>query len=326
MATRPPRTHRQAQRTNQQRPLSSLARGSGMSLMTLASFPLEPTKVGGFISKVRSYKSGELRIRTLRPHGICRQQYPIFYLESRKLIDLTDPAGAANIARLHQEILDFYAWVRPQDFEQEIRLDLISRLQKTFSRLEPGCQLKPFGSFAAGLHLPTGDMDLVLMTYGPTRSKSAKSLLWYIHNVLDRQGIAVAGSLQPIAKAKVPIIKFVDAVTGLKVDLSFNNDTGIVANNTFYQWKAQYPAMPILVSVIKQFLMIRGLNDVAFGGLGGFSTICLVTSLLQHLVPSGNMPNLGNLLLNFFHYYGHVFNKQKLAIRLEPPGFVLKVG
>ncbi|KAL9628295.1 MAG: hypothetical protein Q9164_007329, partial [Protoblastenia rupestris] len=122
------------------------------------------------------------------------------------------------MTRLHQEILDFYEWVRPQDFEQEIRLDVITRLQKTFSRIEPGCQLKPFGSFAAGLYLPTADMDLVLMTHA-SRSKfhpNAKNLLYFIHSVLDRERIAVPGSLQPIAKAKVPIIKFVDAITGLK--------------------------------------------------------------------------------------------------------------
>ena len=229
------------------------------------------------------------------------------------------------MARLHQEILDFYQWVRPQDFEQEIRLDVISRLQKAFSKIEPGCQLKPFGSFAAGLYLPTGDMDLVLMTHGPPRLKNPKTLLWFIHSVLERERIAVAGSLQPIAKAKVPIIKFADAITGLKVDLSFNNDTGVVANNTFHQWKAQYPAMPILVAVIKQYLMIRGLNDVAFGGLGGFSTICLVTSLIQHHVTPGQILNLGDLLLKFFNFYGHIFNKKNMAIRLEPPGYVRKV-
>lgn len=172
-------------------------------------------------------------------------------------------------------------------------------------------------------------MDLVLMTFRSARSKpvnNPKPLLWCIHSLLERERIAVPGSLQPIAKARVPIIKFVDALTGLKVDLSFNNDTGVVANNTFHQWKAQYPAMPILVSVIKQFLMIRGLNDVAFGGLGGFSTICLVTSLIQHHVPSGQIPNLGYLLLNFFYFYSYVFNKQNIAIRLEPPGFVRKVS
>lgn len=230
-----------------------------------------------------------------------------------------------EMARLHQEILDFYDWVRPQDFEQEIRLDLISRLQNTFSKLEPGCQLKPFGSFAAGLYLPIGDMDLVLITPGARGVKNPKRLFWFIRSALERQGIAVAGSLRPIPKAKVPIIKFVDAITGLKVDLSFNSDTGIVANNTVQQWKAQYPVMPILVAVIKQYLMIRGLNDVAFGGLGGFSTICLVTSLIQHHVAPVQISNLGHLLLEFFHFYGHVLNKEDIAIKLEPPGFVRKV-
>lgn len=243
-------------------------------------------------------------------------------------IELPRSVERANGDSLHQEILDFYDWVRPQDFEQEIREDLISRLQKTFSKLEPRCRLHSFGSFAAGLYLPTGDMDLVLMTHVSGTSRFAsnpRSLFWFIHSALDREGIAVRGSLQPIAKAKVPIIKFVDALTGLKVDLSFNNDTGIVANNTFHEWKAQYPSMPILVSLIKQYLLIRGLNDVAFGGLGGFSTICLVTSLIQHQLPTGPIPNLGQLLLSFFYFYGYVFNKKEIAIRLEPPGFVRKV-
>ena len=235
----------------------------------------------------------------------------------------------ANTARLHQEVIDFYEWVKPQDFEQEVRMDVISRLQKAFSKVELGCQVKPFGSFAASLYLPIGDMDLVLMTASSSRSRfptNPKHLLFFVRSLLEREGLAVDGSLQAIAKAKVPIVKFVDAVTGLKVDLSFNNETGIVANNTFHAWKGQFPAMPILVSVMKQYLMVRGLNDVAFGGLGGFSIICLVTSLLQQQVPGDQVQNLGDLLLKFFYFYGYVFNKAEIAVRLEPPGFVRKVS
>jgi non-canonical poly(A) RNA polymerase PAPD5/7 len=234
------------------------------------------------------------------------------------------------VCSLHQEILDFYDWVRPHDFEQEIRQGLITRLQRIFSKIEPGCQLLPFGSFAAGLYLPTGDMDLVLMTrrlqWASKFPSRDSDLVYFTQRLLERERIAVPGSIQPIAKAKVPIVKFVDATTGLKVDISFNNDTGVIANNTFQQWKVQYPPMPILVSVIKQYLMIRGLNDVAFGGLGGFSIICLVTSLIQHQVPTGHTHNLSELLLNFFYLYGRVFNKDEIAIRLEPPGYVRKVN
>lgn len=234
---------------------------------------------------------------------------------------------------LHKEVIDFYEWVKPRDFEHTVRADLITRLQKAFERLEPGGRLKPFGSFAAGLYLPTGDMDLVFLrsSFRGTRissnGKLAKPRLDLVRafaTFIRSQGLA-QGLVKTIAGAKVPIIKFVDRVSGLKVDLSFDNDTGLTANETFHKWKLQYPAMPILVSIIKHFLMMRGLNDVAFGGLGGFSIICLVTSLIQHFPSTSQPPNLGSMLLEFFNLYGNLFNRRDIAIRLDPPSYISKV-
>lgn len=138
--------------------------------------------------------------------------------------------------------------------------------------------------------------------------------------------IAVPGSIETIAHAKVPIIKFVDRLTGLKVDLSFDNSTGIAANETFQVWKSQFPAMPVIVAVIKQFLLLRGLNEVPTGGLGGFSIICLVTSLLQHLPYSGAEPNLGGVLMDFFDFYGNKFDSRTVGIQFDPPGYFDKVS
>ena len=55
---------------------------------------------------------------------------------------------------------------------------MIARLQKAFERLEPGGRLEPFGSFAAGLYLPTGDMDLVFLrsSFRGTRISSTGKL------------------------------------------------------------------------------------------------------------------------------------------------------
>jgi non-canonical poly(A) RNA polymerase PAPD5/7 len=234
---------------------------------------------------------------------------------------------------LHKEVIDFYEWVRPRDFEHAVRADVITRLQKALERLEPGGRLKPFGSFAAGLYLPTGDMDLVFLrpSFRGTRISSTGKLakprietVTTFTRFIRNQGLA-QGNVKPILHAKVPIIKFVERISGLKVDLSFDNDTGVTANETFHKWKVQYPAMPILVSIIKHFLMIRGLNDVAFGGLGGFSVICLVTSLIQHFPSASQPPNLGLMLLEFFNLYGNLFNRHDVAIRLDPPSYISKV-
>lgn len=193
--------------------------------------------------------------------------------------------------------------------------------------------LKAFGSYAAGLYLPTGDMDLVFLTrdYRPNRvpdKQEVQSSLFFFSRLLRRQ-IAQPGTVITISRSKVPIVKFVDATSGLKVDLCFDNDTGVNAIDTFQRWKEEFPVMPILVSIVKQFLMIRGLNDVANGGLGGFSTICLVTSLLQmyphHQVENCSAVNLGELLLEFFNLYGHVLDRDSVVIRLDPPGYLDKV-
>lgn len=173
-------------------------------------------------------------------------------------------------------------------------------------------------------------MDLVLLSRQFIRSgkktvcqrpRDIYALAGYIKNA----DIAVPGSVLPIAHARVPILKFDDRLTGLRVDLSFDNSSGIAANNTFQSWKTQFPAMPVIVSVIKQFLLLRGLNEVPTGGLGGFSIICLVTSLLQHLPPGAADPNLGAVLMDFFDFYGNQFDMSVVGIQLEPPGFFNKV-
>lgn len=70
--------------------------------------------------------------------------------------------------------------------------------------------------------------------------------------------------------------------------------------------------------------MIRGFSDNSVGGLGGFSTICMVTSLLQHL-PSYKHSNLGEILIEFFNLYGNLLDFQNVGIRLDPPGYIMKV-
>ncbi|KEF58877.1 uncharacterized protein A1O9_03720 [Exophiala aquamarina CBS 119918] len=233
---------------------------------------------------------------------------------------------------LHNEIVKFYEWIRPRDFEERVRSGVFQRLSYDFQNCMAG-ELRAFGSYASRLYLPTGDMDLVFLTKRyrpgtiPDKSEVKSPLNMFERFLRNRR---IGESIVVIRHAKVPIIKFVDRVSGLKVDLCFDNDSGFMAIDTFKRWKSEYPLLPQLVSIVKQFLMIRGLNDVATGGLGGFSTICLVTSFMQ-LYPrlnamSGQAPNLGELLLEFFNFYGNVFDRDAVAIRLDPPGYVDKAA
>ena len=148
---------------------------------------------------------------------------------------------------------------------------------------------------------------------------------------LQENGAGESGSFVVIAKARVPLVKFVDKQTGIRVDLSFDNPSGLHANKTFEVWKAQFPAMPVIVSIIKQFLLMRGLNDVSTGGLGGFSIICLVVSLFQNYPPiqTGDVApeqHLGHILMEFMRVYGNIFDYERLGISMDPPGYLHKVS
>lgn len=233
------------------------------------------------------------------------------------------------ISRLHKEIIDFFHYVAPRQYERNCRLALIDRIERVVRASQGGGEVnvRSFGSFASDLYLPTADMDLVAVsrTYmggGQAVFCRTNSKMHKLAQMIKTWGIVDQDSkVVVITKARVPILKFVDATTGIKVDVSFENDSGLRAIPTFQEWKQRYPQMPVLVVIIKQFLTMRGLNEVFLGGIGGFTIICLVTSMLQHMPEtqlSGDDFSYGELLQNFFDLYGNRFNVRDTGIMMKP--------
>ncbi|KAK7744223.1 hypothetical protein SLS53_003744 [Cytospora paraplurivora] len=228
----------------------------------------------------------------------------------------TSNSEALASVRFNLEVRDFYDHVRPRQFEERLRANLVDDLNHILEKSGrwQGRKFHPFGSFMSGLYLPTGDMDLVLCSNavlnGGAPMLVGRNQLNNLKRDLQNQRVAVENRFEMIAKARVPLVKYVDKATGLKIDISFENIGGVVAVQTFKAWKEQYPVMPILVTVIKQYLLMRGLNEPVNGGIGGFSVICMVVSMLQMMpqINSGDMNpehHLGTLLMHFFDLYGN---------------------
>ena len=243
--------------------------------------------------------------------------------------------SATTAFRLHKEICDYYEYVRPTGYERIVRQDLLDRLQALVRQYDRRWTMYCFGSFAAGLYLPNADMDVVVMS-DQYRSYDRPSIAQNYHKLQKladyfSRNMAIADSVEVIASAKVPLIKFEDKQTGINVDISFENNTGLMALQTFERWRTQYPAMPVLVVLIKQFLKMRGMSEVVSGGLGGFSVTCMVTSLLQNLprVQSGEIcpeDNLGEMLIEFLDFYGNRMDLARTGLNMDPPGYFSKVS
>lgn len=135
-------------------------------------------------------------------------------------------------------------------------------------------------------------------------------------DIADESGIKV------LDKASVPIVKLTDKKTEIKVDISFNMCNGVKSAELIQQFIRQYPVLPKLVYVLKQFLLERDLNEVFTGGISSYSLILMCISFLQlhHRTDVFKQVNLGVLLIEFFELYGRRFNYMQTGIRIRDGG------
>jgi len=227
-----------------------------------------------------------------------------------------------GIIGLHDEIEDLYKYMYPTAEEHQMRLDVVTRIRDIILTLWPQAKVEIFGSFRTGLYLPTSDIDLVVI------GRWDSLPLWTLEKTLKAHKIADAQSIKVLDKASVPIVKLTDLKTDIKVDISFNTSTGVKSAKLIKEFKKQFPALPKLVLVLKQFLLQRDLNEVFTGGISSYSLILLTVSFLQlHPRYDPNEPNvnLGVLLIEFFELYGRHFNYLKTGIRVKDGGaYVIK--
>ncbi|EDO14802.1 hypothetical protein Kpol_1076p8 [Vanderwaltozyma polyspora DSM 70294] len=213
------------------------------------------------------------------------------------------------------EIRDFVSYISPNRKEIELRNQTIGKLRDAVQHHWPDANLHVFGSYATDLYLPGSDIDCVVNS--KAGDKQSRNCLYSLASHLKKEGLAE--DIEIIAKARVPIIKFVEPLSKIHVDVSFERTNGLEAAKLIRGWLDSTNGLRELVLIVKQFLQARRLNKVHTGGLGGFSIICLVYSFL-HLHPRilaneiNPIENLGVLLIDFFELYGKNFGYDHVAL------------
>ncbi|KAG7661077.1 TRF5 [[Candida] subhashii] len=230
---------------------------------------------------------------------------------------------------LTMEMKDFVNYISPSSKEITTRNTVVNKLKEKIAKFWPGTEAHVFGSCATDLYLPGSDIDMVVIS--ETGDYENKSRLYQLSAFLRRHNLAK--NIEVIAKAKVPIIKFVDPYSDLHIDISFERKNGLDAAKRIRRWLDSTPGLRELVLVVKQFLRSRRLNNVHVGGLGGYATIIMCYHFL-HLHPkvsSGSidiLDNLGVLLIEFFELYGRNFSYDNLILAIntetEEPMYLLK--
>ncbi|XP_021894688.1 non-canonical poly(A) RNA polymerase PAPD5 isoform X2 [Carica papaya] len=181
----------------------------------------------------------------------------------------------------------------------------------------PNCKVEVFGSFSTGLYLPTSDVDVVILKSG---IKNPQTGLQALARALAQRGIAK--KIQVIAKARVPIIKFVEKKSGVPFDISFDAQNGPKAAEFIKDSVLKWPPLRPLCLILKVFLQQRELNEVYSGGIGSYALLAMLMAMLQNHQESRTLPehNLGILLINFLDFYGRKLNTVDVGVSCKGKG------
>ncbi|KAH7544147.1 hypothetical protein JRO89_XS15G0116900 [Xanthoceras sorbifolium] len=178
--------------------------------------------------------------------------------------------------QLHKEIVDFCDFLSPTPEEEALRNAAVESVFDVIRYIWPNCKPEVFGSFKTGLYLPTSDIDVVILGSG---IKIPQMGLNALSRALSQRGIAK--KIQVIAKARVPIVKFVEKRSGIAFDISFDVQNGPKAAEFIKDALSKWPPLRPLCLILKVFLQQRELNEVYSGGIGSYALLTMLMAVLQ---------------------------------------------
>lgn len=204
--------------------------------------------------------------------------------------------------RLHHEIAAFACWCELTPYEVRRRQEILARVHFIAKAIWPECEMVPFGSFVTGLCLPEGDMDICICNVPVAKPAEAVQIL---AKALKRSRFT--RQITPITKARIPIVKYVDAAYGISVDISINQDSSADTTNLVRDKLKEWPMMRPLILILKETLRQWELGETYRGGIGSYLLFCMTLHHLQHTEKLAEK-DLGELLIGFlarFSYFDY---------------------
>ncbi|KAF9109854.1 hypothetical protein BGX27_007120 [Mortierella sp. AM989] len=226
----------------------------------------------------------------------------------------TSPAATTNSnvsPHIHQLTNDMIELGERAAISQEaaqLRENLITRIQGILNTEWPKeAKIECFGSFASGLGTDSSDLDLVIL---PALNDQEQDLatpgrfqdLFVLKTLFQRYSMK---DVEVIQNARVPIIKFTDHKTGIKVDINYGQYTGLYNTRMIESYVRIDDRVHTFLHVLKAFVKARGINSPPLGSLSSYCYTLMAISYFQtllipvlpclqdpHLIPH-NVPNPG---------------------------------
>lgn len=194
-----------------------------------------------------------------------------------------------NNDALEKCIKEILSQIKPAEVDRNKRLSAIKELDISIQSVAAlkGAAAKPFGSFLSNLYSKSGDLDLSVQLMNssnlPVSKKKKQSILRVLRKALQRNG--VAGYMEFIPHARVPVLQYVSNSFGISCDLSIDNYPGRIKSRIFYWISTLDERFGDMVLLIKEWAKCQNINDPKTGTLNSYSLCLLVLFHFQTCEP-----------------------------------------
>ncbi|XP_072988802.1 uncharacterized protein [Typha latifolia] len=243
--------------------------------------------------------------------------------------------------------LSIFESLVPAEEEISKQKQLLQSLGKLISKDLPNAQLFLYGSCASSFGVSNSDIDVCLAIDDTQISKP--DILLKLADILQYGNFQ---NVQALTRARVPIVKLMDPVTGLSCDICINNLLAVANTKLLRDYAKIDRRLRQLAFIVKHWAKSRRVNETYQGTLSSYAYVIMCIHFLQLRRPAilpclqamkatyvakvdnmecayfdqvdelrnfgaQNKESIGRLLWAFFHYwaYCHDYTNDVISIR-----------
>ncbi|EYU32028.1 hypothetical protein MIMGU_mgv1a001944mg [Erythranthe guttata] len=205
-----------------------------------------------------------------------------------------------DIDRFNSQFLTVFESLIPADEERVKQKQLLTVLEKLVAKEWPDARLYLYGSCANSFGFSKSDLDVCLAIELGNNEKS--EVVLKLADILQSDNLQ---NVQALTRARVPVVKLMDPVTGISCDICVNNMLAVVNTKLLYDYARIDVRLRQLAFIVKHWAKSRGVNETYQGTLSSYAYVLMCIHFLQQRRPA-ILPCLQAMNITYFRNVDNV--------------------
>uniref|UniRef100_A0A6V7QUA9 RNA uridylyltransferase n=1 Tax=Ananas comosus var. bracteatus TaxID=296719 RepID=A0A6V7QUA9_ANACO len=227
----------------------------------------DDAEVKNAVARISSKRGKDFRTDFSRGHRVSSQRMRIQrrVMPCRRDIDAFAPS-----------FLAIFESLVPAEEEKAKQRQLLLSLSKLINKEWPNAQLYLYGSCANSFGVSNSDIDVCLSIDDTEISKA--DILLKLADILQSGNLQ---NVQALTRARVPIVKLMDPVTGISCDICINNLLAVVNTKLLGDYAKIDARLRQLAFIVKHWARSRRVNETYQGTLSSYAYVIMCIHFLQ---------------------------------------------